>query len=431
MAQGYVYKRCRHDGSYVITGTPARGARPPVPACRDKHGSWSYRVEAGKDPVTGARRQPSRGGFPTRAAAQEALNDMLNRLATGTTSDDRGHTVATWLVHWLAAGTWEPTTRTGYESDVHAHLIPLIGSVRLRDLRRTDVSSLLTELGRKDVTRVPRPGRGGRTVAERSPRTVDKVRRTLRAALGCAVEDNLIVVNPAVGRFKAIGKRGVAQAVWWQPEQLSAFLTHIADDELAALWTVAGLAGLRRSELCGLRWVDVDLTSEQPGITVRQKVVTVAGDQSCPHCPGHRGRKIRPGAKSDAGARWVPLTSESVTELLAHQARQEAHRQELGDHYTDHGLVFAEDDGSPLRPDAVTKRHGQLVAEAELPKIVLHEMRHGAVSLLAAAGLSFELIALIVGHASPAVTRGIYAHGIRSQLSEAADAAAQFVRDAD
>jgi integrase len=419
MARGHIYKRCPCG----VTGTPGK------PACREKHGTWWFRAEAGRDPVTNARIQPARGGFSTRAEAQGELTDFLARLATGTVTDDRGLTVAAWLERWLSEGRWEPVTRRNYETDIRAHLVPLIGGVRLRDLRRRHVESMLAELGRDDPHRPKLHKNGGRTVAQRSPKTLDHVRRTLRAALGVAVRRELLTTNPAQGIMDAIPRRGTgSEREVWTPQQLCTFFEHVSGDPLEALWVVAGLAGLRRAELCGLRWQDLDLTGPEPGLSIRQRVVELPGVHPCPACKGeHRGRLIRAHAKSAAGVRWVPLSPRSVEALLVHQLAQDVHRQEMTTLFTQHDLVFCGEDGAPLRPDSVTKRHAWLVAEAGLPTVVLHAMRHGAVTNWSAAGLSADHIALLAGHTSAAVTREIYLHGVRSQLSSAADAAERMV----
>lgn len=436
MAQGSVFKRCRHGGRMVTTGVPGR------PACRQQHGTWWWRIDAPPDPVTGARRQPHGSGYRTREEAEDQLKQYRARLRSGQVGYDRGLTVKDWLIRWLAEGSsrWEPTTLRHYTTDVHDVLIPALGHLRLEGLARSHVASLLAYLAKPEPGATRTGKRGGSAVEQRSASTVDRPRRTLRSALSAAVEDELIAVNVAAGRFRRSGRRARAREVaWWQPDDLQHFLASVAGDPDVSLWTVVAFTGLRRSEVCGLRWEDVDLTSAQPGITIRWKVVELPGPQDCLVCGRtHRGRQLRPGAKSRAGTyRWVPLTSESVSELLAHQLRQQARRDELGDHWSAHDLVWPcdsptdrEDPGAPRRLDSVTKRHAALVAAAGLPRIVLHEMRHSAISLLAAAGLSVELIALIVGHASDDVTRAVYLHAMKSHLSERAQAAADMVRDA-
>jgi hypothetical protein len=257
MARGSVYKRCPCG----TTGTPGK------PACRRRHGSWWWRVEAGKDPVTGKRRQPAQGGYATQDEAQAALDDYRHRLATGTVADDRQMTVGAFLTGvWLptcerrcADGDLSPVTLSGYRSHVTAYLLPALGSIRLRDLRRGHCEALWTELGSRQDPEVSRraAGRGGRRVEQRRPRTVDSVRRTLRAALGVAQRRGLIVSNPAEGRMDSIGKLGRAEVAWWEPAELRQFLDVAGRDRWSALWTVAAFTGLRRGELCGLRWSDL------------------------------------------------------------------------------------------------------------------------------------------------------------------------------
>jgi len=485
MARGSVFKRCPHGTS----GTPGK------PACRQAHGAWWWRTEASRDPVTGKRRQPAQGGYRTRDEANEGLANFLARSANGTVSEDGGRTVGQFFDEWLTEceQRLEPKTVAGYRSAVETHVRPHLGHLRMRDLRRRHVETMLVAvaapvvvevsrralvvefIGRhrdgvrareviaefgvsaeawlRELTRagelerrqrgvyaVPagpkpaatkgksRPGRGGRQVGQRQASTVHGVRRVLRAALGVAKERGYIAENWAQGRMSCLPKIGKHDASWWEPEQVRAFLDYVQGDRLAALWVVAAFTGLRRSELCGVRWCDVDLSSKTPGITVAQRVSCVSGERPCTVCGGsHVGRQIRARAKSDAGLRWVPLTGESVRELLAHRAAQELEREAWACDYSDHDLVFAREDGTPLRPDWLTHRHGDLVKAAGLPRIVLHEMRHGAVSLLLAAGMPPHLAALVIGHSGNAPLP-VYVHTMKAPASAAAEAAADLTR---
>jgi integrase len=273
----------------------------------------------------------------------------------------------------------------------------------------------------------PGPGRGGRRVEQRSGRTIDGVRRTLRAALGAARRRGLITVNPAEGRLDAMPRIGRADTSWWQPEQVAAFLASVQADRLAALYEVAAFAGPRRGELLGLRWADVD--PDGRGLTVRWSLSGVAGEHPCSVCnASHTGRRFK-APKTDAGARWVPLVDSTREALLAHRAAQE--RQQWGEAYEDHSLVFAAEDGTPLRPATISKTFHARADEAGLPRIRLHDMRHGAASLMLAAGVPAEQVALVLGHASPSLTRAVYAHALREPARRGAEAAAALVRPAE
>lgn len=119
--------------------------------------------------------------------------------------------------------------------------------------------------------------------------------------------------------------------------------------------------------------------------------------------------------------------SANLNALLAHRERQAVDRARNSECYNDHGLVFAMENGNPLRPDRVSKDFEDHAVAAGLPKIKLHELRHGACSLLLAAGVPVETVAMILGHASPAVTRQVYAHLLRGPAHAAMQAAVDLV----
>lgn len=413
--RGSVYKRCPCG----TTGTPGK------PSCRRSHGGWWWRADAGRDPQTRRRLQEHGAGYSTRAEAEAALSTYLEGRRTGSWVDDQKLTLESWLKLWLAECRehLEPVTVKGYSSHVRLYLTPQLGSIRLRDLRRHHVETMLREIaaGQSSVG----TGRGGRIVEQRSARTLDSVRRTLRAALSTARRRGLVSSNVAEGRIDSLPAIGRATASWWEPDQVATFLAAVQGDEFRALYELAAFAGLRRGELLGLRWEDVDLASG--GLNVRQSLSGLAGESPCITCGStHRGRRLKP-PKSDAGTRWVPLVHETMTALAAHQKSQGVDRARRAESYADHGLVFAMENGDPLRPDRVTKDFEGHAASAGLPKIKLHELRHGACSLLLAAGVPVETVALILGHASPAVTRAVYAHLLRGPARVGMEAAVALV----
>lgn len=422
---GSLWKRCYHSGTARNSGVPARGKRDAVPACRCDGGAWWWRTDLPTAP--GQPRRQLNGHEPTKARAAEALREAEARIDSGTLMDDRGYTVATWLTTWLAAGRWKHTARTSYETDVRQYLIPHLGGCRLQDLRRRHVRAMLAALAEQ--------GKSGHVC--------DKARRTLRAALSSAIADELLTSNPADGRMTEIPRRPRTSGTVLEVDQVRRFIDHTSGDPLHSLLVVDAFTGLRRGELLGIPWDLVSLTGDTvddyPGITIHQTVIEATGPQPCPVCEnGHRGRLIQRttaahlGAKSEASTgRWVPLTAEGVGVLLTHQATQAEHRERLGDLYVDHGLVWADPDGAPMRPDAVTKRCRALITTAGIPDATPKTLRRGAASMLAAAGLPLELIAIVLGHADTQVTRDHYLRGLRSTLAGAAEDVAQLVRGRD
>jgi integrase len=406
--------------------------------CRKAHGSWFFVIDVGQDPLTRKRRQITRSGYRTRDEANEAMTKELAALDVGTWTDDQGLTLGAWLDAWLTEFTQRvgsksrsPKTLAIYRSNVRNFWQPQLGQLRLRDLRRAHVAKALQQLSQRQ-TGGRRPGNSGSYVELRSGTTVDSYRRTLRAALSVARSRDLISTNPADGRIDAIQGRANRfddddDLDIWEPEETARFLEHIAGDRLAAFYELAAYAGLRRGELCGVRWSDLD--PDWAGAKIRQTIVDLSrgqaqpGDLICPTCgQEHVGRHFkRP--KSKKGRRWVPLAEPARLALIAHQVVQDAERAEFGDDYHDHDLVFCYIDGEPLRPDVLSREFITHAAACGLPPIRLHDMRHGACSLLLSGGVPIEIVQMILGHSSPAVTRQVYAHLMRKASAQQVEVA--------
>ncbi len=425
--RGSVTKRCQCRD--------ANGKK--VTNCRKAHGSWSYTVDAGIDPTTGKRRQTTRGGFRTKGDAEEALSTELAKLNAGTWTDDRRMTLGKWLDQWLeelAAAKKSVNTLKNYRGHVRDAWKPLLGNVLLRDLRRSHIEGVLASLAAPIEDTRP-AGNVGRRVTHRTAATIDGYRRTIRAALSAAQRRELIALNPAMGRMDSIPTaveidEGEEPTVW-QPEVTARFLEHVYDDRLSALYELAAYAGLRRAELCGLRWSDID--PDGAGIRIRQTIVSVTQTQvtpeqaACPVCAEvHVGRLFK-APKSRRGRRWVPLAAPAQDALARHRERQQEEREFYGIDYQDHGLVFCRPDGLPLRPDRVTVEFERHVAACGLPVVRLHDTRHGACSLMLAGGVPIEIVQLILGHSSPAVTREVYAHLMRRETSKQVEKAVELL----
>ncbi|GII18552.1 hypothetical protein Ppa05_52780 [Planomonospora parontospora subsp. antibiotica] len=191
------------------------------------------------------------------------------------------------------------------------------------------------------------------------PATVVRIHATLRAALNTAVRTGLIPANPATGaelhrprrpypvvwtagrtiRWRQEGERPVV-AVWTE-RQLAIFLTGVAQDRLYAAWWLAALRGLRRGEVAGLRWTDVELEAAE--LTVAQQRVHAEGRVVV--CP----------PKSAASCRVVALDEETVRVLTCHRERQERQRAAAGPRWKESGYVFTTVEGAPLRPRTTSR----------------------------------------------------------------------------
>jgi integrase len=201
----------------------------------------------------------------------------------------------------------------------------------------------------------------------------------------------------------------------WTPEQLRAFLARARHDRLYALWLLVATTGMRRAELAGLRWVDVDLDAARLSPRRPRVVVNYAVHESEP--------------KTRMGKRSLALDPATLAALQEHQARQEQERAEVGHAWRDSGLVFTRPDGAPIHPDLITDWFRRLARKAGLPAIRLHDVRHSYATAALAAGVPAKVVSERLGHANIAITLDVYSHVIPGMDAQAANAVASLILD--
>jgi integrase len=184
----------------------------------------------------------------------------------------------------------------------------------------------------------------------------------------------------------------------WTGEQLRAFLASLASDRLSAAFLLAATSGMRRGEILGLRWSDVDLDAGR--LAVRQQLVTT----------GYRLSFTEP--KTNKGKRALDLDPATVGALRAHRSRQLEERLAWGEGYQDPGLVFTSEDGGPLHPQSFSGSFERHVRASGLPPIRLHDLRHTYATIALGAGMHPKVVSERLGHASITITLDTYSHVI-------------------
>lgn len=375
---------------------------------RKRGPSWSVVVDVGRDPETGRRKQKWHGGFQTRKEAQRALTEILGRLEEGTFVERSRLTVAEFLREWLPVletkGLRE-STRSSYRMMVEKHVIPRLGAVPLQRLAPAHLNAMYAEMlsaGRRD-------GRGG--LSARSTRYTHMV---LRKALADAVRWNRVARNVADAADPPTAKAAKARAMkTWSAEELRRFLEHVGGDRLYAAFLLAATTGMRRGEVLGLRWRDLDLDKGRLSVTQ-----TLVGE----------GRVSSP--KTEKGRRSVALDSGTVDALRSHWERELQERLAFGPDYQDSGLVFRREDGLPLSPNAFSQTFDRLVASSGLPRIRLHDLRHTHATMALQAGVHPKVVSERLGHSTVSITLDIYSHAIPALQESAAELVAALVLSA-
>lgn len=379
-------------------GDAGRQLGKSCPRLRQKgHGAWAWRVRMPEELVGLAGKRFVRGsGLATQREAQAAGETLVARLRAGQQITG-ALTVGQYLEEWLATKRrLRPTARRSYEGHLRNHLVPHLGTIPLDRLRPVHIGAAYDAIVATTADHIRPVG----------PATIARIHATLRSALNAAVKQRLLPFNPALHVDLPEVDRHRAEP--WSAAELGRFLDAAAADRLGAMYELMALVGLRRGETVGLRWSDVDL--DRGVLTIRQQHVDVGGTV------------VVGKPKTTAGERVVDLDAGTTGTLLAHRLVQDTERTAWGEAYTDHGLVFCREDGSPLRPEYVT-RHMQRIAErAGLPRKRLHDLRHGSASLQLAAGVPLPIVSKRLGHSSVSITADTYSHlldGVGRQAAEA------------
>ena len=354
---------------------------------------WYVVVDIGVD-GEGRRKQKWHGGFATRREAEVERAKLVNNLHSGTYIAPDRMTFGQWVKDsWLPMirTRIKPSTYDSYRSNMQTHVLPAIGQRGLQQLTAPMLNALYADLISKGGERGPL-----------SPKTVRYIHTTIHKALADAVDAGVIGVNVAERAKPPRPNRLRAQRIeCWEPDELATFLSAVQGDRLEAAWRVAAMTGMRRGEVLGLRWGDVDL--EAARISVRNAIVTVAYE-------------VLESSPKSHQARVVDIDPLTVEMLRAHRDRR---AEELRREPADYELVVCAEDGTPIHPQSFSQTFARVVEGAGLRRIRLHDLRHTHATIAVKAGVPVKVISERLGHESPAFTLKQYAHVVPGMQAEA------------
>jgi integrase len=302
-------------------------------------------------------------------------------------------TVGEYMDRWLSdsvRGTVRVSTYERHDGIIRTHIKPTLGRIKLKSLAPTHVRGLHRE----------------KLDSGLAPSTVRKIHSTLHKALSQAVSDGLIPRNAAAVKAPRPDPEEMHPL---SADEARALLKVAHGERFEALYMLAITTGLRRGELLGLRWRDVDL--EYGVLRVGRALV-------------REGGRYRLGeTKTKRGHRSIRLASQAMSALVAHRKRQLEERMRLAGLYEDHDLIFATQKGTPLNPENLVKRSFKPLLEwAGLPEIRFHDLRHTCATLLLGRGVHPKLVQELLGHATIAMTLDTYSHFLPSMGDQTARA---------
>lgn len=357
---------------------------------RASDGRWVGRVDVGH--VDGQRKRVTVYGATEREVLAK-LREVVKAKERGQDFTARRRTVGEWLTEWLdeikATDGTRPLTLRSYRMLARQHIVPAIGSVKLDKLEPGDVRQMI----------------GAMTRAGAGVMTVRQAHGLLRNALGEAERSELVTRNVArLVRPPPPPARKVRALEFSEARRL---LAQAEGERLAPLVVLAISTGLRRAELLGLRWSDVDL--EHGLLRVEQTLLRVDG----------RLTFARP--KSETSDRTVPVPRTAVAALVEHRARQAEERDAAGLAWQDCGLVFPSSIGTPLEPRNLNRWFDDLRRRADLPWLRLHDLRHAFAAVMRDTGSDLTVIKETLGHSQISITANLYTHVLLPARIEASN----------
>ena len=340
--------------------------------------------------------------FDTKRDATRAFNEHKVKMDKGTQVMPSEYTFAQWLDYWykdIIMPQIEQTTAYGYRGMIENYLKPQLGEIRLQKLSARDIQQYYTWLMDEKGL---------------SPNTVIKHHNLLTNTLNAAERQEYITKNPM--RAVSPPKKRQREAKFYTPEQLGILLAKAVGTRLELPVYICAYLGLRRGELCGLRWSDVDLGHQT--ITI-ENTRTQAGK-----------KEIEKGTKTASSTRTLSLPETLCDMLKAAKEHQQACRAEYKNAYDDNDYVVVMEDGRPFRPNYLSELFGKFLEDNDLPKIVLHELRHTFASLSNQAGIPAYNIGKALGHSTPATTQKIYTHLLDQTHTQAVEGVAAIADEA-
>jgi integrase len=365
---------------------------------------WYVVIDVGVS-ADGRRRQKWHGGFATRREAEVVRARIVSEVHAGSYVEPDRITLAEWVRQsWLPVikSRVKPSTFASYRSNMETHVLPALGSRALQQLTAPLLNAFYAELLAR--------GNGRRPL---SPKTVRYIHATIHKALADAVDAGVAQRNVAERAKPPRPNRQATRGIQcWEPAELARFLERVRGMRLEAAWRLAAMTGMRRGEILGLRWSDIDL--DHARLSVRHAVVSVGYD-------------VLESTPKSHQARVIELDPETVQLLRRRREKQRLEHANWGEGYRENDLVVTKENGEPIHPHSFSQAFERIVAQAGVRRIRLHDLRHTHATIAVKAGVPVKVISERLGHESPAFTLKQYAHVLPGMQAQAAAQVADLV----
>lgn len=385
---------------------------------------WEARVTTGYDLSTGKQIQRSFSGKTQREVRQKmqaALVDLNNHQYQEPTKMTVGEWLETWERDFLIGV--KPFTKLNYSQHIRNHIIPALGNRKLQQLSGPDIqkfyNQLLREGGKirchdKDGNVMKKDGQPVYVSVPLSAKTVKNIHGVLHKALEKAVKLEYIRTNPADScELSRVEKKEIRPL---DDGDISRFMEAVQNHPFRALFLTTLFTGLRRGEVCGLRWDYVDL--EHGTITINKQLQNIPGQPGSYRLVSTKNGKSR-----------TLKASHFVVDLLCQQkAEQEEIKRLVGELWHDEGYVFCNAVGEHLSPSTVYHNFKRVASDIGMPAARLHDLRHSYAVASLRAGDNIKTVQSNLGHHTASFTLDVYGHVTAQMQQASADRMDAYIR---
>ncbi|MEM8535997.1 MAG: tyrosine-type recombinase/integrase [Chloroflexota bacterium] len=334
----------------------------------------------------------------TRKEVAQALRELIREQERGVDLSKRIPTTREYFEQWferdyIPKRRNKPNSINTYRKIIYNHIIPALGHIRLNKLARRHMTDMLNDMSERDY----------------ALNTIKLVRRVLIQVLSRAERDELIIKN--YGKDTELPNARHTSYVMRSLTivQIQQIMEKLGNDRLLLPIRLGYTLGLRRGEICALRWADIDL--DRKTITVNGSLVSVKGQGLVLTEP-----------KTPHSRRKLGISDDLVTAFQLHKQQQDSERVVMGDEWESNDYVFVRaTTGKPLYPETLYVRFKKAAKEAGMGHIRLHDLRHTFASLLRNQGYDVVQISRILGHAKVSTTLDIYTHLFDEDIAYVAD----------
>ncbi|MBA2287553.1 MAG: site-specific integrase [Ktedonobacteraceae bacterium] len=364
-----------------------------------KHGEGSvFKRKDGRyvAQVTLENRKKKQTYHKSEKEANAALRKMLHELEQGTLATGPQQTLKVYLDNWLEQvhkHSVRESTYGNYRTVLDVHLIPALGHIPLQKLKPQQVQAMYAAKLEEGLS-------SGR---------VRSIHMVLYMALSQAVRWNLVARN-VCELVKLPAYKPVRKVQALTLDQAKHLMQVAKEHKLDALITLAVITGLRRGELLGLHWSDIDLNKRT--LTVSRSVGR--------YFDGRKGVVVSE-PKTENSKRQIMLPAIALDALKRQQELQKTMQEHAGASWTEKGIVFSDPHGDYIHPNTLVDGFKRLLRSADLPVIRFHDLRHSAATILISLGVNAKVIQQLLGHSDISITLGIYGHVLPSMLDQAVD----------